>query len=143
MATEEFYDEIEKYLNGTLKGDKKIAFEKRMKSDKKLREEVNLHRDLSTFLGDPEEQAFYENIKKIGEEYSTKTQAKNQWSWLKILLPVTFLAMSVWWFAQSKTKAQVDENQIESTINTPTESEESKTNSKNTISKEEGDKVEN
>ena len=129
MATEEFYDEIERYLNGTLNGEKKKAFEERMKTDKKFREEVNLHKDLSTFLGDPEEKAFHDNIKKIGENYKTFSAPKNHWSWLKFLLPLAVLGIGVWWCTQSKTKTPVDKNKIESTINTTTKTKDSKTKS--------------
>ncbi len=101
MDSEEFYDEIEKYLNGTLIGDKKKAFEKRMKSDKEFRAEVNLHKDLSSFLGDPEEKAFQDNLKEIGANYTATTSPENHWGWLKVLFLLLVLGGIAWWYSQS------------------------------------------
>jgi len=131
MSTEEFYEEIEKYLDGTLKGEKKADFEERMKNDNKLRAEVELHKDLSTFLADSPEKAFQDNLKKLGDNLS-ETPPPNKGGWLKFLLPIlAVLGFGVWWFSQSNDQAPIEENKIEAPTSQPNKTKDTKTDLEN------------
>jgi len=63
---EEQYEKIERYLAGTLSGPELAQFKNALKEDPNLAEEVKLHRNLQSFLGNQEKVSFIKNLESIG-----------------------------------------------------------------------------
>jgi tetratricopeptide (TPR) repeat protein len=75
---ENFYDNIEAYLNGTLSKEEQEAFDKQLQVDEGLKKEVKIHRSIFDRLSvhyqsEAKEAAFKDKIASIGKQYQQAT----------------------------------------------------------------------
>ena len=75
---ENFYDNIEAYLNGTLSKKEQEAFEQQLQVDEGLKKEVQIHRSIFDRLSvhyqsEDKAEAFKEKIASIGKQYQQTT----------------------------------------------------------------------
>lgn len=69
--TARYTEQIEAYLNGTLEGDARAAFELAMQNNPELSAEVRLYRDMAIALKPaPTEDALRENLKRLGHQHA-------------------------------------------------------------------------
>ncbi len=70
---------IEKYVEGSLKGEELESFEKRMKEDSSIANEVQLYKELKEGLGDPTFNKLEQVTSKLGNDYfKSDTPSKNK-----------------------------------------------------------------
>ncbi|MEQ1746557.1 MAG: hypothetical protein ABMA02_14090 [Saprospiraceae bacterium] len=86
-------EQIEAYLNGTLEGDARAAFELAMQHDPELAAEARLYRDMATALNPtPTEDALRANLKRLGRQHAPSEPIASRrialWWWLAGALAV-------------------------------------------------------
>lgn len=86
MRPIQYTENIERYINGEMKGDELSSFEKEIKENKELAEDVKLHIDIEKFLRNKELFEFREMIDEVHQEVIGDVNEINEKRWvLKIL----------------------------------------------------------
>lgn len=97
-------EQIEAYLNGSLTGEAREAFERAMQNDPRLAEDVQVHRDMAEALRpSPTEDALRANLEILGRRHHPARSAR--WWW--IAGGVVVAGLIGWWIWRSAApKAQ-------------------------------------
>ena len=93
-------EKLEKYLEGEMSESEKIAFEKKMKADPELTEQVRLHQALEVALGNREEIAVEANLQAImaekpAQEVPNEKKVRRLWQYLSVAAAVVILLVGV------------------------------------------------
>jgi hypothetical protein len=106
--SEEIYRNIQRYLDDRLGPEEREAFEREMKANAELAREVELNREMKTFLADTPENELRRNLQLLGEqaeEPKTRPSA-GWWRWLVFLLPLVLVS---WWLLRdSRENSRVE-----------------------------------
>lgn len=102
------FEKIEQYLNKKITGKAKQAFERDLKLDDDLRKEVDLHKDLASYLGGgASEDALRKNLNKIGNSHRRKNKMVR--GSIIFLLLLILLGLVVFYFNKtSPSKEMLD-----------------------------------
>lgn len=106
---EEQYHRIERYLNGLMSPAEVEAFELDLQSDRSLREEFELHRDLHSTLGDEEERTFRRKLQLTsGQWHQQQTRATSRssrpvWAIISIAAMLLIVFGIFTWFNKEQT----------------------------------------
>lgn len=94
--SEEIYRNIQRYLDDQLGPEDREAFEREMKANAELAREVELNREMKTFLADTPENELRRNLQLLGEQaQEPKTGLSGGWwRWLVFILPLVLIS---WW----------------------------------------------
>lgn len=99
--SQEVFEEIESYLNGTLSSEATKAFEARVAENEALRKELALHKSLHAELGTPKELEFRALLNRISEAQAPQAQ-KSKFPW-KIAASIALLVgASVFFYLQTQ-----------------------------------------
>ena len=138
------YDKIQRYLDGKLKGKDRKNFESKMKSDKNLTKEVDLHLDMEELLADTPENKLRESLLMVDQEFEEEDLeplSSSNLSYWWILIPLLFAG--IWFFInQPDATLPLSTQEVESnpqTSDTKLEEEITSTKSADIIKKPEKD----
>ena len=110
----EQYENIEKYLQGSLKGEALKEFEAALKKDPALVEEVNLHRKLGNFLGNTAALDFRKNLANISNGITSLSDLKppkkpgiNGGTIIGSLGAIAILGFIIYWFLSGSSTEEL------------------------------------
>ena len=112
MGRQDFYEQIEKYLDGSLPDAEKTAFEKRLADDADFRKQVALHRAVHEDFGNLGKFNFQKTLAEVMQEplatpISAETRLKKSLFWKWGIGSAVFLALAVGIFWKQKTTADL------------------------------------
>lgn len=121
-SSQEQYEKIEAYLQGELSEQETKNFEQQLTQDNDLRETLDIHQSMGSFLTASPKGKLRGNLQQIRHEFGDTGQpisapqpnGKKSWIWL---LLVPFLGLVVWWInseASQVTATSVVEESVES-----------------------------
>ena len=99
--SQELFEKIENYLNNDLPGTDKEQFEKELQENEELRNEVQLHREMQTAIGDADTIAFRKKIEPLSSEKRSKKSISSS-SILKIAAVFIVILATTFFLIQSK-----------------------------------------
>lgn len=92
------FEQIEKYLDGSLSAAERRQFEKELAKDAALRRAVDFQRGMESVLAKKSEDDLRKNLADLREKYSV-TKSKSGKSWLWALLLLVFVSGAFWYFS--------------------------------------------
>lgn len=118
---QQLYEQIERYVAGTMDTQERAEFELLLRNDGALATEVNLHRSLQKALGDPDRRRLLDIFQDLPDvsDLPQTTTAKISFSRIWPAAAAIFiLALSIWWWWPGKS-TQISEPPTVAKVTTP------------------------
>lgn len=103
MKSDNKFEQIEKYLDGSLSQEERLRFEDALLENEALREEVEFQRNMETILANQPEDALRHNLQKLDEKYANPPNSFRK-IWLGGLLFVLLIGLVLWFLPDNSTK---------------------------------------
>lgn len=112
MKAEERYERIERYCSGEMAHDERLDFEREVRADAALREEVELHRKLALAIGNAGERALGAKLAALKQQDKRRFilvfgRALPQWYRYAAAVILVAIVPLVYWFAAPDSRGAV------------------------------------
>ena len=97
MKSEHTFEQIEKYLEGTMSAAERRDFENELATNEALREEVDFQKKIETMLAHQPEDDLRQNLQRLDKKYAKPSDNSNK-NWLLGLFFVGIVGSAFWYF---------------------------------------------